>query len=207
MPRQVDHDARRLEIAEIAAALIARHGPEGASLRALAAAAGWSTTAVTHYFANKRELLQHAYRAATGHAAIRVAAVSPRASDRLRAYCEAVMPLDDERRQDCQTWLAFMGAAVGDPVLAAMQRRRVAGFRELLVATIAAEQADGCLKPELDASSEARELLALVHGIAFEAAFDARDWPPARQRAVLLRALGQLRERGLAFPRALNEVA
>ena len=201
MPRHVDHDARRLEIAEIAAALIASHGPDGASLRALAAAAGWSTTAVTHYFANKRELLQHAYRAATRHAAIRVAAVSPRASDPLRSSCEAVLPLDAERRQDCQTWLAFMGAAVGDPVLAAMQRRRVAGFRELLAATIAAEQADGRLDPQLDAESEARDLLALVHGISFEAAFDAKDWSPARQRAVLLRALGRLRAR------ALEEVA
>jgi len=193
MPRHVDHDARRLEIAEIAAALIASHGPDGASLRALAAAAGWSTTAVTHYFAHKRELLQHAYRAATRHAAIRVAAVPARASDPLRSYCEAVLPLDGERRQDCQTWLAFMGAAVGDPVLAAMQRRRVGGFRDLLAATIAAEQADGRLGPQLDAESEARDLLALVHGIAFEAAFDAKDWPPARQRAVLLRALGRLR--------------
>jgi len=201
MPRHVDHDARRLEIAEIAATLIAAHGPDGASLRALAAAAGWSTTAVTHYFANKRELLQHAYRAATRHAAIRVAAVSPRASDPLRSCCEAVLPLDAERRQDCQTWLAFMGAAVGDPVLAAMQRRRVLGFRELLAETIAAEQADGRLDPQLDAESEARDLLALVHGISFEAAFDAKDWSPARQRAVLLRALGRLRAR------ALEEVA
>jgi AcrR family transcriptional regulator len=190
LPRYVDHDARRLHIAELAATLIARHGPDGVSLRSLAAAAGWSTTAVTHYFADKRELLQYAYRAATRHAEARVAAVAPDVADRLLAYCEAVLPLDRERRQDWQTWLAFFGAAVGDPVLAAMQRRRVQAFRRLLAETLAAER-DGELGDGDEA--RARELLALIHGIATEAAFDVSDWPPARQRAVLARALERLR--------------
>ena len=193
MPRQVDHDARRHEIAEIAAALIAQRGPDGASLRSLAAEAGWSTTAVTHYFADKRELLQHAYRAAVRHAEARVAAIPGDHPDPLRACVEAVLPLDPPRRQDWQTWLAFFGAAVGDPVLIAMQRRRVTGFRRTLENLIAAEQAAGCLQPDLDAELEARELLGLVHGIGTEAAFDSRDWPPSRQLEILDRALDRMR--------------
>lgn len=177
----------------MAAALIARHGPANVSLRALAAAAGGSTTTVTHYFADRRELLQHAFRAALRHARMRVEAIGPDTNDRLRATCEAVMPLDDQRRQDWQTWLAFHGVAASDPVLAELQSRRTREFRVLLGRAIAAEQARGTIDPALDADEESRELLALVQGIATQAAFDHDDWPPDRQRASLTRALTDLR--------------
>ncbi len=198
MPRQVDHDARRDEIADVAAAMIARHGPANVSLRALAAATGGSTTTVTHYFADRGELLQHAYRAALRHARTRVEAIEAsgsRVRDPLRATCEAVMPLDDERRQDWQTWLAFHGVAASDPVLAELQSRRTREFRRLVGQAIAAEQARGTIDPALDHEAESRELLALVQGIATQAAFDHDDWPTARQRASLTRALNGLRSR------------
>jgi AcrR family transcriptional regulator len=199
VPRQVDHEARREEIADVAAALIARHGPANVSLRTLAAATGGSTTAVTHYFADRGELLQHAFRAALRHAETRVEAIGEagsRVRDPLRATCEAVMPLDDQRRQDWQTWLGFHGVAASDPVLAEMQSRRTREFRRLLKQAIAAEQARGTIDPGLDAAAESRELLALVQGIATQAAFDHDDWPPARQRASLTRALSALRGLG-----------
>jgi AcrR family transcriptional regulator len=194
VPRHVDHDARREEIADVAAALIAAHGPANVSVRSLAAAAGGSTSAVTHYFADRRELLQHAYRAAIRHARARIDAIADDEPDRLRAFCEAVLPLDEDRRRDWQTWVAFHGAAVGDPVLAEMQRWRVTAFREMLTEVIVAEQATGALDPALDPVDEGRHLLALVHGIASEAAFDADDWPAERQHALLDRALCQLRQ-------------
>jgi AcrR family transcriptional regulator len=194
VPRHVDHDARREEIADVAAALIAAHGPANVSVRSLAAATGGSTSAVTHYFADRRELLRHVYRAAIRHARARIDAIADDEPDRLRAFCEAVLPLDEDRRRDWQTWVAFHGAAVGDPVLAEMQRWRVTAFREMLAEELVAAQANGALDAALDPAAEARHLLALVHGIASEAAFDADDWPAQRQLALLDRALGQLRE-------------
>jgi TetR/AcrR family transcriptional repressor of bet genes len=193
VPRQVDHEARRDEIADVAAALIANHGPEGVSLRSLAAASGGSTTSVTHYFADRREVLRHAYRAALRHASDRVEAIGPAEPDRLRHTCEAVMPLDDARRQTWQTWLAFHGVAAADPVLADLQSRRTRDFRALLARLIADEQARGTVDPGLDPGAESRELLALVQGISTQAAFDPEDWPAARQRASLWRALDGLR--------------
>jgi AcrR family transcriptional regulator len=40
--------------------LIARHGPEGLTMRAVAAEAGLSYGSLFHYFATKDELLMHA---------------------------------------------------------------------------------------------------------------------------------------------------
>ena len=60
MPKVVDLDARRLEIASAAVTVIAHSGLEGARLRDVAAAAGVTTGAVTHYFLNKDEVLEAA---------------------------------------------------------------------------------------------------------------------------------------------------
>lgn len=180
MPRVVDHEIRRAEVAAVAADVIARRGLDGVSVRDVAAAGGYSTTVVTHYFANKRELLLHAYRSAGTATEERLAAIDPTRGDRLLAICEAILPLDEPRRLTWQTWFAFWGAAVGDEELAAMQRRRVRWFRDLLAAELGGDD------------EAARELLVLVRGIAAEAVFDPDDWPAARQHELAERTINRL---------------
>jgi len=200
MPRQVDHDARRAEVAAIAARLIAQRGPERVSVRDVAAAAGCSTTIVTHYFASKRDLVSHAYRAAVRATEDRVAALDPASDDLLRDRCEAILPLDDARRETWLTWFAFFGAAVGDPELAAVQRKQVKAYRALLASSIAAEQRAGRIAAGHDAEDEARSLLAFVHGIASYAVFDPDDWPAELQRRMLAGALAELRDTAAVHP-------
>ncbi|WP_060713259.1 TetR/AcrR family transcriptional regulator [Pseudonocardia sp. HH130629-09] len=60
MPRSVDHDARRSEIADAVLGLVAQAGTEAVSLRSVAAEAGISMGRVQHYFASKDALLLHA---------------------------------------------------------------------------------------------------------------------------------------------------
>jgi AcrR family transcriptional regulator len=175
MPRAVDHDARRAEVAAVAADLIARRGIDRVSVRDVAAASGFSTTIVTHYFTSKRELLLHAYRSAGTATEQRLVGV-----DGVLGICEAILPLDEPRRLTWQTWFAFWGAAVADPEHSARQTRRAHYSRDLLAR-------------ELDGDQEAaRELLVLVRGIAAEAVFDPADWPPERQLALLHRTLARL---------------
>jgi|SRR5919197_3759168 AcrR family transcriptional regulator len=183
MPRVVDHEARRAEVAAVAADLIARRGLDGVSVRDVAAAGGYSTTVVTHYFDSKRELLLHAYRSAGRATEERLAAIDAREEDRLLAICEAILPLDEPRRLTWQTWFAFWGAAIADQELAAMQRRRLLWFRDLLARELA------------DDDEAARELLVLVRGIAAEAVFDPDDWPPERQRELARRTIERLNPR------------
>ena len=57
MPRSVDHDERRRDIARAAIRLLAKSGPRGLTLRALADELGGSITLVTHFFPNRRALL------------------------------------------------------------------------------------------------------------------------------------------------------
>jgi AcrR family transcriptional regulator len=58
MPLVVDHDLRRREVAEIAYGLIAQGSTDAATVRNVAAEAGYSTNIVSHYFSGKKDLLQ-----------------------------------------------------------------------------------------------------------------------------------------------------
>jgi AcrR family transcriptional regulator len=57
MPRFVDHDERRREVARAAFQLLSKRGPRGLTLRALADELGGSITLVTHFFPSRRALL------------------------------------------------------------------------------------------------------------------------------------------------------
>ncbi|MGE0665902.1 MAG: TetR/AcrR family transcriptional regulator [Sphingomonadales bacterium] len=192
MPRQVDHDARRREVAEVAARLIAQVGVERVTVRELARAAGYSTAIVSHYFADKRQLLLFTYQAAAQAAQARVDAVLSKAPDDLVGSIEALLPLDEARHREWQVWLSFWGMAIGDPEFAEEQRRRVLDTRKRIERVLKAMAANGKLAADADFDLMARELLTMINGLAVQAGFDPADWPAERQHQVLMQAVTPL---------------
>lgn len=194
MPIVVDHEQRRREVAEIAADLIAKLGVERVTVREVAAAAGCSTTVVSHYFRDKRELQLMAYRIATLRARRRIEAeLALDGPDRLQRCIEAMLPLDEPRRRDWHVWFAFWGVAVSDPQFAAEQKLRARYSRELVERLLLAAPRAPESRGAPTSAQAAESLVAFVVGIAGQALFDPDLWPPARQSAVLraeLRLLG-----------------
>ena len=62
MPKVVDHELRRRELARAALRVIGRDGLEAATTRAVADESGWSTGVLKHYFDDKDHLLHEALR-------------------------------------------------------------------------------------------------------------------------------------------------
>lgn len=182
MPRIVDHDERRRHVAAVAARLVAEGGIDAATVREVAAAAGTSTAIVCHYFRNKRELLQLTFAHAAGRARHRIDAVMTRDPADVRGLCEALLPLDDERRDDWRVWFAFWAPAVADPALGADQQRRVRDTRQRMAVALALGPG---APSRVVAEREARRILTVVTGIAAQAVFDPEEWSPARQRSLL----------------------
>src|SRR4051812_3933051 len=95
MPKIVDIDERRQELTDAAARLIARAGLGAATLREVAAEAGLTTGALTHYFADKRELLHSTFVASLqGRRARRPEERPDDPSATLRAALAAALPTD-----------------------------------------------------------------------------------------------------------------
>jgi len=182
VPKVVDIEQRRTELTQAAARLIARSGIESATMREVAAEAGWTTGALTHYFADKRELLLTTFQASLANRrAQRPAddAVDPIAQ--LRASLEGALPLDDSRRQHWMVTIAFCSHAPGDAELAEAQRAAYREFRGHV-----ASLARRCgLSDHTDAEAYAERLIAVTDGIALQALFDPDTWPAHRQLARL----------------------
>ncbi len=179
MPRTVDVDVRRTEIVEAAARLIATGGMEAATMRDIAAEAGWTTGVVNHYFADKREVLrrtlEHSLR--QRRAERRSDATPP---EQLRAALAAALALDAQARQHWLVTLAFCTQAAGDAELAVVQRDAYRVFR-----TRVAHLVETCGIAVGDAQTVAEHLIATVDGVALQAMFDPASWPADRQLAAL----------------------
>lgn len=196
MPAVIDHDARRTALAEIAADLVATGGSEAATVRAVAAAAGFSTKAVTHYFPDKRALMLLTYRHAALSSQARTDASQPAEGGDITALLHALLPTDPKVERDWRVWFSFWGIAIADPEFAAEQRERMRDFVGQIAAILAADPACAHLAAE-QRPVIASALLAALFGTVTQAIFDPQTWPAARQREAIDEAL--VRIAGIIF--------
>jgi AcrR family transcriptional regulator len=186
MPRVVDHEARRADVAAAVWRVVAREGVEAVTVRRVAAETGMSTSVVSHYFADKADLLGLAFHLVVERTRARAEEAPP--GGRARALLAAALPLDDERRTEARIWFSLLGLAIARPELAADQRRTYAAWREALAAALSDEGLD----PGRDALAEAAALIALVDGLTVQAAFAPAELPAERQLALLDERLTEL---------------
>ncbi len=185
MPKVVDVDQRRLELAEAAARVIARSGVDGASMRDIAAEAGWTTGTLVHYFADKHALLDFTLRASIERRrTVRSTRSDQSAAEALRATLITALPTNDDTRVHWIVTLALAGAAAGDRRLAETQRDAYRDFRGYVVDLLTR------IGDVTDVEIEAERLIALVDGIALQALFDPASWPADRQRRALEAGIG-----------------
>ncbi len=135
MPRLVDHPAKRAAFIAAMRRVLAQAGLAGATLRGVAAEAGCTTGALTHYFADRDALLLGLLTATHAETAARMAAVIAATADplaRVLGLAREALPLDDRGRDEWRVWLAFWAEAVGNAHLAAENHRRIAEWRDAL---------------------------------------------------------------------------
>ena len=159
-------------------------------MREVAAEAGISTGSLTHYFADKREIL-----IATLRASLRQRRRRHRWNEQsdpiemLLATLEGAMVLDDDARLHWLVTTSFCAHATGDPRLADEQRDAYREFRTSVVECVRRAQRDGAIDDRHDPEFAAEHLIAIADGIAVQCLFDAESWPPERQREHLRSAM------------------
>jgi AcrR family transcriptional regulator len=186
VPRPAAADARRAELVAVTAAEIARGGLTTLTMRDVARAGGWTTGIVTHYFADKRDLLLATFFANCDALRARIeSALAARPGDPLATAIGAALPIDPDAVELWRVFVAYWGVAVGDDEFAAALVERQDRFVATLVEAMAAEQAAGRMDRGVDRRRVARRLLAAIDGIALQAVFDPASWPAAAQRRAI----------------------
>ncbi|MEU5830009.1 TetR/AcrR family transcriptional regulator [Micromonospora tulbaghiae] len=182
MPKIVDHDARRAELARAMWRVVYRDGVGAATVRSIAAEAGWSPSALRHYFATQTELLVFAMEHVQAEAAQRIAADDRTGSPRevAQRILEQLLPLDRQRVREAEVWLLLAARAQTDPAARTRMADADDGIRR------AAEFAVALLtgQPAADPEAVAR-LHALLDGLALHALLYPERMPPARARELL----------------------
>ena len=165
MPKQVDREQRREELAAALWRLVLRDGIEAASLRRVAAEAGWSAGSLRHYFATQSELLTFAMELVVQRVTGRVEAITPTddARDTAERVLHEVLPLDAERHAEMQVWLAFTARALVEPELRELRDVAHTGLRGLCVAAVSL--LGGSI-------ADAERVHALIDGLALHAVLD-----------------------------------
>ncbi|MGE0665419.1 MAG: TetR/AcrR family transcriptional regulator [Sphingomonadales bacterium] len=180
MPLDIDQEQRREDVARAAAKLVAERGMGAITFRNLAAELGCSTTAISHYFANRAEILAETYRFVAARAARRRAPPAGADARTRLASIDGILPLDAETWDDWVVWLCFWTEALFNPELARQQKEYSRDGRRAIEALL---ESLGCPVPL--AFDLSQKVMTTLYGIAVQAAFDREYWTPAAQRAAL----------------------
>ncbi len=194
VPRLVNHDVRRAELAAALWRVIERDGMPAVSVRTVAAEAGTSPGALRHYFATQDELLGFALQAVVGRVEERLLPRWDRLTGERGAWTiiEQFLPLDDERLAETVVYLAFIGRSPADPRLREIRNEADARTGAALQRALTLLAEDGRVHPERQLDAERDRLQALVDGLALRGALLPDRCPPRLQRRVLRAHLSDL---------------
>ncbi|MBE2999517.1 TetR family transcriptional regulator C-terminal domain-containing protein [Nocardiopsis sp. HNM0947] len=115
MPKIVDHEQRRRDLAQALWRVIANQGPAAVSIRSVAAEAGLSAGALRHYFQTREQLLLFAMELSEQRVRQRLQEQARRAQapdadpdliERVAGFAEQLLPLDPTRRAEYRAWEA-----------------------------------------------------------------------------------------------------
>lgn len=135
MPKLGMGPIRREQICRAAAAVIAREGFAGSTMRTVADEAGVSTGMLNHYFANRQDLLTQALVFVSERAQQRMReaiADVPAGLQRVSALLDTALADDEEATETWRVWINSYGEAVRLPELRSTIDARLSRWYEMI---------------------------------------------------------------------------
>lgn len=174
MTKIVDHDQRRLLIAEATLRIIRQMGMKGATVRNIARESGLSLGALRHYFSTQDDLIDFSMRLVKERATVRINELvsidMPLFQKVLRILLE-LLPTDDNKLAEMEVWFAFTAHYRSSGTTYDAQHDGVQDLVERLLHSL---KESGLLRPELDYTLETERLYAFIDGIALHALLDTK---------------------------------
>lgn len=185
MPKIVDHEERRKQIAEATWRVILRWGMKGATVRKIAQEAGVSLGALRHYFTTQDELLLFAMKLVKERAAQRIREVQMRdlcPKEMVIQILLEILPVDEQRMAEMEVWFAFV---FHQKYRESESEELQVGFFPQIRSILSKLQQQDLLQKGLDLETEAEKLYAIIDGIAVHAMLESQRLLPERIEQVL----------------------
>jgi AcrR family transcriptional regulator len=193
MPKIVDHDQRRDEIALVACRVVADYGFDQATVVRIAREAGYTTGMVAHYFDTKQDIIIAALRlilrriderltpaAGRTPGASETAAAAKAPPDLLQLLTEA-LPVDEQRYTECAFWIAFWGQVSADKRLKRINAWVHREYMRLFERCLARAWPEWARWTPATRDQVLRSIVTFVNGLTAGAVVSRSHWPAERQ--------------------------
>lgn len=180
MPKAVDHDQRREQIAQAACVVVASHGFEQATVVRIARAAGYTTGMLPHYFASKQDIILAALRLSLLRIEARLEEAGGQGHDLLAVLTEA-LPIDKPRATECAFWTAFWGQVSTDAEARRLNAWVHREYAKLFRQCIATHWPQSAQWPPALRAQVLVSIMTFINGLTASAVTSPADWPAARQ--------------------------
>jgi AcrR family transcriptional regulator len=179
---------RREQICRAAAAVIAREGFAGSTMRMVADEAGVSTGMINHYFTNRQDLLTQALvfvsERTQDHYREAIESIPP-GIKRLNALLDSVLSDDGEARETWYVWINAYGEAVRLPELRHTMEERLQSWYEIIDLAL-----EGVAPPPVKGAIPwSWRLDAMLNGLAIQALTSEADLDSRMIRDEIVRTL------------------
>ncbi|MCX2839854.1 TetR/AcrR family transcriptional regulator [Salinimicrobium sp. MT39] len=169
MPKIVDHNLRKKQIAEASWRVILEQGMEGATVRNIAKEAGLSLGALRHYFSTQDELLEFAMKLVMERATDRIEKIAVKElppKDMILKILMQLVPTNPETLAEMEVWFTFISYARHKQVNMDLPHDRIYQGMTKLIRSM--DQLK-LLRKDLNIDLEIERLYALVDGVAIHA--------------------------------------
>ncbi|MGW5740557.1 TetR/AcrR family transcriptional regulator [Amycolatopsis sp. NPDC003861] len=164
MPKIIDHDQRRSDIVDVTWDLIVQGGIEAATMREIAASAGFANGALKLYFPSKEDIIAATYERALDMMRQYVELDGLRGLTALREICVSSMPIDEERITAGRVLLIFWQMSLGNRRMHDKYLEHVREWRGLLHRFLAEGREDGDIVTETPDEQIVDEIVLLNAG-------------------------------------------
>lgn len=194
MPKIVDHEMRRNEIADALWRIVDCEGIGGVSVRSVAAEAGFPRATAAYYFDNQAELLLMAIRQSVERSASRIRR-EDFAGEGLDAYVRAfveLIPTTAKRRRQSSIWLEVIARASKEDEVRSHLADWDATVRAGVLQLLTMMKSQRLFARARDLDVEADILHAMIDGMSLHAMTEPRTLPVSRVRELVRSHLERL---------------
>jgi TetR/AcrR family transcriptional regulator, transcriptional repressor of bet genes len=184
VPKIVDHEQRRDQIALVACRAVAQYGFEQATIVRIAREAGYTTGMVAHYFDTKQDIIVAALRLILRRIEERLTPSDASKPELLTLLTEA-LPVDETRYTECAFWLAFWGQVPADRRLKRINAWLHREYLRLFERCLAGGWSEWLHFSAATRDHVLHSVVTFINGITASTVANRSDWPAARQIAQL----------------------
>ncbi|MBI3675804.1 MAG: TetR family transcriptional regulator C-terminal domain-containing protein [Proteobacteria bacterium] len=187
MPKKVDHKLRREAFMAAAYRMIKKRGISGATFRAVAKEAGYTTGALVHYVDSMDKLLVEAseFSAREVRADMEKAENLPDKLEALRQVLYLALPSDEDKRGNWNFFLGFWERSALSADVRHLTHLRYVEWLKRTARLIRNARNAGDLPKDVDIKKASRACVALIDGIATQTLRSGSPLTPKAQRELI----------------------